>query len=259
MPQNEEGATTKYHSWPHENEGVDPGTGINVSSAQVNDSVDNPTSSVLTTRIVMPIKAQTLLSGDDFRKQITAGFTRDKHGNPAVWIKQPCTFGTPLENKMLDLQGLAMYANAMCGGDNKTLNEAMNTNYIEAADEEGLDNNFVDVVTLPDLSAYKAENYFYSNAKYNNYPDKKNELTIPPTVNHLRPIVYIPDKGKKVKHLDRELTIFYGFIMVQVYVEGSQRKLIVPSAKSDEGDYDTLLAAINNQIKDGLKFRTSGN
>lgn len=259
-------ALIKYHTWPFSKQGVDSESGLMVCSGHVNDSETNPKESFFSTRAIIPIKNKTMLV-EHSQRYICSGFCTDKNGDPALWIQQPGTLETPLANGMADLNALSMFANLMFGGDNKALNEEMKKTYIEASEFGDLEKATIDVITLPTLSANEYDDeeeeedegntgtkkWFYSNAKYNNYPDKSNNLIVRPPVHELKPVVYYPQGGQSVQNLKGNMTVANGYVMVQVYVEGSRRNLTMPKATKDEVDYDAYMEKVAKQVQDSLK------
>lgn len=257
FPEPPEGGSIKYHSWSHDREGVDPETKICVVTASVNDSKKDPKYSVTATRVVLPVKNQTLLS-EESQMGVSTGLCADKKGRPSVFVKQPCDNTAELDNKMEDLKVLGMLADVQFGGDNRAINEEMNKAYIAA---RGLNDHHTDVMTLPSLEQYleddgdgeDEEDLSYSNGMFSMKPDRANKLTIEPGENELNPIVYYPKDGKKVTNLSTEMSVQNGYIMVQVLHHGSRRELSLPQAKkpedSDRKAYYANLAAATEQFK----------
>ncbi len=256
----------KYHSWPFSKEGVDKASGLCVCSTQVNDSVQDPKESVLSTRAVLPVGNKTMLV-EQWQTYLSAGFCLDDEKRPAFWIKMPRTLETPLENDMEDLGALCILANLLFDGDNTALNEEMKKNYIHAFETENLRDFIVHVITLPNLSFQEddddagedTKHWYYSNDKFNNYPDKSNNLTIKPSEHELKPIVYVPQGGKTVKNLKGTMTVANGYVIVQVYAEGSQRKLTVSNVTDESGNNDDYMDKINKQIQQRLKVSKGNN
>lgn len=244
-----------------------------VCSGHVNDSETNPKESFYATRVIAPIRNKTMLF-EQSQKHICSGFCADKNGHPAIWIQQPGTLDTPLANNMKDLNALCMFANLTFTGDNKALNDEMKKAYIEAFEYGDLGKGIIDVITLPNLSANEYEDdeeeeeegntgpkkLFYSNAMYNNYPDKSNNLTVQPTsVHQLKPVVYYPQGGQSVKNLKGKMTVANGYVMVQVHVEGSRRNLTVSKTTNDEVDYEDYMDQVAKQVQSSLNVSQGNN
>jgi len=256
----------KYHNWSFSREGVDKASGLCVCSSHVKDSVDDPKESVLSTRAILPVGNKTMLV-EQWQKFVYAGFCLDDQKHPAIWIKMPRTLETPLENGMKDLKAICMLADILFDGDNTAMNEEMKNHYIEAFDQDNLSDFIVHVITLPNLSFQEDDdddgdtknNWYFSNDKFNNYPDKNKQLTIKPSEHQLKPVMYVPQGGKTVKNLKGTMAVANGYVMVQVYVEGSQRKLTVAHETDDAGDNGDYMDEIAKQIHQQLNVSTGMN
>ena len=263
----ERDAKVVYHDWPRFKEGFNEDHGLMVCSSNVNDSAANPKESFYATRMVKHINSNTMLV-EHFQKWISTGFCQDEKKHPAVWIKLPRTLATPIANDMKDLEDLCKFADLCFGCDNKALNEEMKRLYIQAYENGVMDKSIFHVITLPDVSSWveddddeedtTAKDWYYSNDKFNNFPDKKNKLTIEPGEHELKPVPLF--REKEVKHLKGKMKVANGYVMVQVFVEGSQRKLKLSNEaeEEEERDYNDYLEELTRKV-DNMSTATGNN